>query len=67
MDTQTNQSDQKPKPPDGGLNIHEYQTKMQKTHKCARIDVFFSKNGGHLGFMSIVKTVQARQSSLRRK
>ena len=23
MDTQTNQSDQKPKPPDGGLNIHD--------------------------------------------
>ena len=23
MDTQTHQSDQKPKPPDGGLNIHD--------------------------------------------
>ena len=24
MDTQTNQSDQKPTPPDGGLNIHDF-------------------------------------------
>ena len=41
--------------------------KMQKTPKYDPINVIFCKNGGHLGFMPIVKNVQACQSDIRRK
>ena len=40
---------------------------MQKTPEYDTINVIFSKNGGHPGFMPIVKNDQARQSGIRRK
>ena len=41
--------------------------KNEGAPKYDTINEFFSKNGGHLGFMPIVKNAQALQSGIRRK